>query len=81
MIFVGTYVLPVYEEMLFSFKMKLPWISEFILWAGRHTLLIVGVPLVLLFIGVLVQQLWLSARRGAAGFGPASCIHCRSPAR
>jgi general secretion pathway protein F len=60
LVFIGNFVLPAYVEMLESFKMKLPWISEIVLWVGQHPLEVVVLPLVLLVAAVLAERLWLS---------------------
>jgi type II secretory pathway component PulF len=58
--FIGNIILPAYEEILTSFKMKLPWISEVVLWAGSHPLWIIGGPLGLVLAVMLVERLWLN---------------------
>jgi type II secretory pathway component PulF len=60
LLFVGSFVLPAYVDILASFKMKLPLISEMVLWVGRHPLPVVAVPLLLVIALVLVERLWLN---------------------
>lgn len=59
LIFVGNYVLPTYDEILRSFKMHLPWISEVVLWVGRHALFVIGLPVVLVTVGFVIERFWL----------------------
>ena len=60
LVFIGNFVLPAYVEMLESFKMKLPWISECVLWMGRHPFEVVVVPLILFAAAVLAERLWFN---------------------
>lgn len=60
LIFVGNFILPAYQNILLEFKMKLPVFSEMVLWAGKHTLLIFGVPILLVIAVVLAERLWLN---------------------
>lgn len=58
--FIGNFVLPAYVEILASFKMRLPFISEIVLWIGSHPLPIIALPIGLVIAVVLVERLWLN---------------------
>jgi len=59
LVFIGNFVLPAYVEILGSFKMKLPWISEVVLWIGQHPFKIIVLPLLLLVAAILAERFWL----------------------
>jgi type II secretory pathway component PulF len=60
LVFVGGFILPAYVGILESFKMKLPFLSEVVLWVGRHPLQVVAAPIALVIGWVLLERLWLN---------------------
>jgi general secretion pathway protein F len=65
LIFAGMVVLPKFIEVFESFKMKLPLVTEILVYVGRHAVLILVVPPAVLLVGLLAAR-WLlkSSSRG-----------------
>jgi type II secretory pathway component PulF len=63
--FIGNFILPTYMEIFVSFKMKLPFLSEVILWIGQRPLELLVLPTV--FVSTLVLAIWLTLRRTPRG--------------
>jgi general secretion pathway protein F len=59
MVFVSKVVLPTFAEMFQTMRMRLPLMTEIMLFIGEHSVTVLVLPLVGLFIGLLIARLAL----------------------
>lgn len=65
LLFIGNFVLPTYVEIFKDFKMKLPFLSEVVLWIGQRPLELLVIPTAA--VASLLLAIWLSLRRTPRG--------------